>query len=210
MRRAMSTAIRPPGATNSTNLSKTNASFWHTARRLFSYVQPYRAIFIGGIIGSVLFAAVSSSIGALTQLFLDGTFLRQDPRMLALAPVGLVALFLLRGIGDYAQSYCMGYVGRRVVAAVRADTFAHMLDLPLAHYDRSDAGSLLSRITYQSELVAQTVTDLAVTAVRESLTIVATFAYLFWLKRWAYDTCTGDCSRHCVAGTFRPCTLSSF
>jgi hypothetical protein len=34
--------------------------------------------------------------------------------MLALAPIGLVALFLLRGIGDYTQSYCMGYVGRRV------------------------------------------------------------------------------------------------
>jgi len=161
---------------------KTDAASWRTARRLFGYVRPYRAIFIGGILGAILFAAVSSSIGAMTQLFLDGTFLRQDPRMLALAPIGLVALFLVRGVGDYTQSYCMGYVGRRVVAAVRADSFGHMLDLPLAHYDRSDAGSLLSRITYQSELVAQTVTDLAVTAVRESLTIIATFAYLFWLN----------------------------
>jgi subfamily B ATP-binding cassette protein MsbA len=178
----MSTAIQPPGAANSATLSKTHTPFWRTARRLLSYVRPYRAVFLGGIAGAILFAAVSSSLGALTQLFLDGTFLRQDPRMLALAPVGLVALFLLRGIGDYTQSYCMGYVGRRVVEAVRTHAFAHMLDLPISHYDRSDAGSLLSRITYQSELVAQTVTDSAVTAVRESLTVVATFIYLFWLN----------------------------
>lgn len=159
-----------------------HSSSWHTIRRLFSYVRPYRAIFAAGIAGAILFAAVSASLGELTKRFLDGTFLHMDPRMLAMAPIGLVVVFVLRGVGDFTESYCMGYVGRRIVEAIRGRVFGHMLDLPLSHYDRTDSATLLSRLTYQSEFVAQTVTDSAVTALRESLTVVGTFAYLFYLN----------------------------
>jgi ATP-binding cassette, subfamily B, bacterial MsbA len=159
-----------------------HSSFWRTIRRVFSYVRPYRAIFAGGIAGALLYAAVSSSLGELTRRFLDGTFLQMNPRMLAVAPACLVGIFLLRALGDFTESCCMGYVGRRIVEAIRNHVFGHMLELPMSAYDRSDSATLLSRLTYQSELVAQTVTDSMVSVVRECLTVLAIFAYLFYLN----------------------------
>jgi subfamily B ATP-binding cassette protein MsbA len=159
-----------------------DSSFWPTIGRIFSYVRPYRIAFTGGIAGALLFAAVSASLGELTKRFLDGTFLHMDPRMLAVAPLGLVGIFVLRALGDFTESCCMGYVGRRIVEAIRNHVFGHLLELPIAAYDQSDSAGLLSRLTYQSELVAQTVTESLVSAVRELLTVVAIFAYLFYLN----------------------------
>jgi subfamily B ATP-binding cassette protein MsbA len=158
------------------------SSAWQTVRRLFSYVRPYRVVFAGGLLGALLYAAVSASLGELTKRFLDGTFLRLDPRMLAVAPAGLVAIFVLRALGDFTETCCMGYVGRRVVETVRNSVFAHLLELPMSAYDRSDSATLLSRLTYQSELVAQTATDSIVSVLRELLTVLAIFAYLFHLN----------------------------
>jgi subfamily B ATP-binding cassette protein MsbA len=162
--------------------SSAHVRSWSTLRRLLSYVRPHRRTFAGGIAGAILYSAVSASLGELVKRFLDGTFLRMDPRMLAIAPAGLVVIFLLRGIGDFTQSYCMGSVARRIVEAIRAQVFGHMLGLPISFYDRSDSATLLSRLTYHSELVAQTTTDSLLTALRESLTVVATFGYLFYLN----------------------------
>lgn len=159
-----------------------HSSFWRTIRRVFSYVRPYRVVFAGGILGALLFAAVSASLGEVTKRFLDGTFLQMSPRMLAIAPVGLVGIFLLRALGDFTESCCMGYVGRRIVETIRNHVFGHMLELPMSAYDRSDSATLLSRLTYQSELVAQTVTDSMVAVVRELLTVLAIFVYLFYLN----------------------------
>jgi subfamily B ATP-binding cassette protein MsbA len=158
------------------------SSFCRTTWRLFSYVRPHRIVFAGGILGALLFAAVSASLGELTKRFLDGTFLQMSPRMLAVAPAGLVGIFLLRALGDFTESCCMGYVGRRIVETIRNQVFGHMLELPMSAYDRSDSATLLSRLTYQSELVAQTVTDSIVAVARELLTVLAIFGYLFYLN----------------------------
>jgi ATP-binding cassette, subfamily B, bacterial MsbA len=157
-------------------------SSWRTIRRLFSYVRPHRAAFVCGIAGALLFAAVSASLGELARRFLDGTFLQMDSRMPAIAPAALVGIFVLRAIGDFTESCCMGYVSRRIVEAIRNRVFSHLLELPLSAYDRSDSATLLSRLTYQSELVAQTATDSTVAVIREFLTVGAIFAHLFYLN----------------------------
>ena len=67
-----------------------------------------------GILGGVLFAATMTSFALFAKKFGDSTFAHPATR----APscgcrVALVALFILRGIGDFTQTYFMGYVGRQ-------------------------------------------------------------------------------------------------
>lgn len=102
--------------------------------------------------------------------------------MLAWVPIGLIGLFFLRGVGDFTQTYCMGYVGRRIVKRLRTQVFTRLLHLPLMYFDRNTAGALLSRLTFNTELIAQATTDSIVTVTRELLTIIGCLAFLFWLN----------------------------
>jgi ATP-binding cassette, subfamily B, bacterial MsbA len=155
---------------------------WRTYRRLLGYLRQHLGLFFIGLIGAGLFALTQASIGLIAKEFLDGTFLERDPRMLMLVPVGLIGLFAVRGIGDFTQTYFMGQVGRRIVKQLRSEAFERLLHLPLSYYDRNASGALLSRLTFNAEQVAQAATDSIVTAIRETLTIIGSLTFLFWLN----------------------------
>ncbi len=151
-------------------------------RRLLGYLAPYRGRFMLGLLGGALFSASMVSFAYFMTRFGDGTLVRQDPRTIVWVPVALVGLFLVRGLGDFTQTYFMGYVGRHIVSELRAEVFRHVLRLPVGYFDRSSSGNLLSRLTYNSELVGQATTDSVSMLLRTALTIIGSVAYLLYLN----------------------------
>jgi subfamily B ATP-binding cassette protein MsbA len=152
---------------------------WQTYRRLLSYVRPHREMFLLGILGAAVFAASMVSFAGFAKEFGDGTFQNRDPRTIVVLPLALIGLFALRGLGDFVQTYCMGYVGRHVVKRLRSQIFERMMQLPIGYYDRNSSSVLLSRLTYNTEQVGQAATDSVVVTVREALTVLGSIAWLF-------------------------------
>ncbi len=153
-----------------------------TYRRLVRYLRPHRSMFALGVLGMVIFAATDAGWAAFVKFFLDGTFVNKDPRMVWLVPVALVGLFILRGVGDFLQTYCPGYVGRWIVKTLRAQIFDRYLHLPVGYFDREASGVLLSRLTYNTEQVAQATTDSLTVFIRDSLSICGLIGYLLYLN----------------------------
>jgi subfamily B ATP-binding cassette protein MsbA len=153
-----------------------------TYRRLLGYLAPHRGRFILGMLGGTLFAATMTSFAWFAKKFGDGTLVQQDPRTILWIPVALVGLFLLRGIGEFVQTYSMGYVGRQIVSALRRDVFRHILQLPVGYFDRSSAAVLLSRLTYNSEQIGQATTDSINLVVRTTLTILGSIGFMLWFN----------------------------
>lgn len=151
---------------------------WQTYRRLLSYLRPYRGVFFLGVLGAMLFSVSMVSFTVFAKFFGDGTFENRDPRTIVWLPLALIALFFLRGLGDFTQTYCMGYVGRQIVKRLRAQVFTRMVHLPTSYYDRNSTAALLSRLTYNTEQVGQATTDSVVIAIREALTIVGSLVAL--------------------------------
>ena len=158
------------------------ASARSTYRRLLGYLAPHRGRFILGMLGGALFAATMTSFALFAKKFGDGTLVHQDPRTILWIPVALIGLFVLRGIGEFVQTYNMGYVGRQVVSRLRRDVFRHILDLPVGYFDRSSAATLLSRLTYNSEQIGQATTDSINLVVRTTLTIVGSIGLMLWFN----------------------------
>ena len=153
---------------------------WTAYRRLFGYVRPHRLQFTIGLLGAILYAATQSSFALLAKILGDGTFTQRDPRTILWLPLAVVGLFLLRGVGDFTQTYFMGYVGRRVVARLRSEVFRRILELPIGYFDRSSSAMLLSRLTYNTEQIGQATTDSVVVLTRTTLTIIASVALVLW------------------------------
>ena len=153
-----------------------------TYRRLLTYLRPHRGMFLLGMLGGIVFSASMVSFVPFAQLFGDSAFTRRDSRMIVLIPLALVGLFILRGVGDFTETYCMGYVGRRIVTRLRTQIVERILLLPIGYFDRNSAAVLLSRLTYNTEQVGQATTDSVAVLIRESLTLLGLVAYLLYLN----------------------------
>jgi subfamily B ATP-binding cassette protein MsbA len=158
------------------------ASGLQTYVRLLGYARPHWAMFLVGVVGMVLYAAVDTGFAVLVKKFLDGAFVERDPRMLVYVPAGIIVLFLVRGVGDYLSVYAPGWVGRQVIKAIRRDVFAHYLQLPVSYFDRNGVAQLLSRLTYNIELVAEAATNAVTFIIRDTLTIIGLIGYLIYLN----------------------------
>lgn len=153
-----------------------------TYGRLLTYLRPHRAAFVAGMLGGIVFSVSMVSFAPFAKLFGDGTFTRQDPRMIVWIPLALVGLFVLRGLGDFTETYFMGYVGRRIVTRLRTEIFQRVLLLPIGYFDRNSSAVLLSRLTYNTEQIGQATTDSVAVMLRESLTMLGSIAILLWLN----------------------------
>ena len=149
---------------------------------MLAYARPHWAMFLLGVLGMVLFAAVDTGFAVLVKKFLDGAFVERDSRMLVYVPAGLIVLFVVRGIGDYLSVYAPGWVGRQVIKSLRHDVFARYLQLPVSYFDRNGVAQLLSRLTYNIELVAEAATTAVTFIIRDTLTIVGLLGYLVYLN----------------------------
>ena len=174
----MNDSVSRPGARGVANAL--TGSGWTAYRRLFGYVRPHRLQFTIGLLGAILYAATQSSFALLAKIFGDGTLAARDPRTILWVPLAVVGLFVLRGLGDFTQTYFMGYVGRRVVARLRGQVFRRILELPIAFFDRNSSAMLLSRLTFNTEQIGQATTDSVVVLVRTTLTIFASIALVLW------------------------------
>ncbi|MGH8317614.1 MAG: lipid A export permease/ATP-binding protein MsbA [Steroidobacteraceae bacterium] len=150
-------------------------------RRLLGYLKPHKGMFALGILGGTVYAASSASLLWVAKRFGDWVA-HPDPRMIFLIPIALMVIFIGRGLGSFTQTYCMGYVGRSIVKRLRAEVFRSVLDLPAAFFDRTSSGSLLSKLTYNSEQVGQACTTSVVITVRAALTVIWMVAALFWFN----------------------------
>ena len=167
---------------NKADLPALSVSALRTYLRLLAYARPHWAMFLLGVFGMMLFASVDTGFAILVKKFLDGAFVQRDNRMLVYVPAGIVTLFVVRGVGDYLSVYAPGWVGRQVIKSIRHDVFARYLRLPVSYFDRNGVAQLLSRLTYNIELVAEAATTAVTFIIRDTLTIIGLFSYLIYLN----------------------------
>src|SRR5262245_13668252 len=151
-------------------------------RRLLGYARPHLGMFLIGVVGMALFAATGPGFAWLVQNFVDLGFVKKDPTVLWLVPLGAPLLLLLRGVGDYVGVYFPGYVSRQIIKALRRDLFNQYLRFPAKYYDQQSTGTMLSRLTFNIEQVAEATTNSTGALIRDSLTIVLQIAWLFVLN----------------------------
>lgn len=156
-------------------------SGWSVYRRLLSYAKPYWWVFCAAFMGYFLYGASQ----ALSAKWLESVVNaveggRLDERIwLALAVLGI---FAMRGIGTFLGNYCISYVARHVVHGLRTDLFEKLLTLPTYYYHHHSSGELLAKLTFNVEQVTGAVTDAVKVFIREGLTVIGLFGYLFYLN----------------------------
>ena len=79
---------------------------------------------------------------------------------------------------------------------MRRRLFKHLMFMPVSFFDRNSTGKLLSRITYDSEMIANSSSSSLVTIVREGAYLISLLVVMFytsWELRFhgGIDLCNG-------------------
>ncbi|AKH88745.1 lipid A ABC transporter ATP-binding protein/permease MsbA [Edwardsiella tarda] len=155
-------------------------STWQTFRRLWPMINPFKAGLIVASVALVINAASDAYMLSLLKPLLDDGFGKTGSDILRWMPFVVIGLMVIRGISGFVSSYCVSWVSGKVVMNMRRKLFSHMMGMPVSFFDQQSTGTLLSRITYDSEQVASSASGALITVVREGASIIALFCLMFY------------------------------
>ena len=159
------------------NNTKTNSSIY---MRLLGYTFEHKLIFIISIFAMAMFAVTDTAFAALIKPLLDGSFVAKDPDTIRLFPFVLIGLFLLRSIAGFVSTYGIAWVGRNIIKKIREEMFAKLVHMPTRTYDFASSGELLSKLTYDTEQVAEAATKAITVLIRDGLTVIGLLGLMFY------------------------------
>ena len=151
-----------------------------TFKRLFPIIKQYKSGIIVGAIALVLNALVDSGLIYLLKPLLDEGFGQADHGFLKLMSVLVVAFILVRGITNYVAGYCLAWSSGNVVMTLRRTIFQHLMYMPVSYFDKNPIGRSLSRVTYDTEMVANSSSHALVTIVREGAYLISLFVVMIY------------------------------
>ena len=152
-----------------------------TYKRLLKQILPYKGYFLVGILAMILLGATEAGIPAGLKPLLDGTFVDKDPSYLFWAPLGIVILFSFRGLFSIISQITFTKISTQLVLDLRQQMFQRLMGLPTTFYDQNISGKLISKLVYDVTQVTQAGTQVLTVLVKDSVTVIALVAYLFWL-----------------------------
>jgi subfamily B ATP-binding cassette protein MsbA len=149
--------------------------------RLLKYAKRHWIVFSISILALAVFSATNTGFLATIKMVTDEGFVNKDSNKLSLLPLMLVGLLSIRAFAGFISSFAMRWVGRKVVEDLRLDAFRRLMTLPVSFFDAHSAGIVTSKVTYDTEQMSKAATSVAVTAVRDTLTIVGMVGYMLYL-----------------------------
>lgn len=142
-------------------------------RRLLRYARPYAVLGVGAVLLLCLEGGTQLVGPALTRRVIDVAIPARDAGMIRTAALlYLLALALQFGTG-YGETVLTGLLGQNVMRDLRGELFAHLQRLPIAYFDRTPVGRLVTRVTGDVEALNELFTAGVVAGLGDLFTLLA-------------------------------------
>ena len=164
-------------------MSAANTPFAVVARRLARYLRPHWLLIAAAVVPASIYAVINSFVPPLMGEVMKALGNPQAAKDAWWVPLGFVVLFPIRSAMDVLTIFGLAWVGRSVIRDLRNELFAHYLGLPSRYFDQSSTGMLISRLTYNTEQVADAISNAVVVLIRDTLSIailLGVMTYFSW------------------------------
>ena len=141
-------------------------------RRLLPYLRPHWLIVVAAFVPALIYALLGAIVPLLMSEWIDALRDAVAERAWQI-PLLIAVLFPIRSAMDFLMVYGLAWVGRSVIRDLRGEVFGHYLALPARYFDQGSSGVLISRLTYNTEQVAEAVSTAIVIALRDTIAILA-------------------------------------
>lgn len=132
---------------------KNNANQWRVFKRLMSYLKSYKWLTALALGLLLLTTVVKSLIPLIASYFIDH-FLKNINQTAMLILLGYYLMYVLQTLIQYFGNLFFARVSYSIVRDIRRDAFANMERLGMSYFDKTPAGSIVSRITNDTEAIS--------------------------------------------------------
>jgi subfamily B ATP-binding cassette protein MsbA len=123
---------------------------------LLPRVRPHALQLAGAFFCLLLSVGIALAFPQIVRRLLDAAFVSGDRTRLDDIAIGLLALFGIQAVLNYAQVYLLTMTSERIIAELRRDLFAHLVRLSPGFFTEQRTGELTSRLSADTA-VLQTV-----------------------------------------------------
>lgn len=151
-----------------------------TIKRFLTYVLPYKKRVALALCAMMTSAGASSLMALLLGKLTDIGFYEKDPRIVIAAPLGLILIAGLNGLGMLASNTLLAGVSQSVMMKFRAEMFHRFMHWPEEAYQRNATGHILSKFVNEANFALSNATKSAIVLVRDSCQVAALSVVLLW------------------------------
>ena len=153
-----------------------------TFHRLLGYMWRYRIVSCMALTFILLTTLVTTALPLLARYFID-QFIGRNQAWAGLPLLALYyGLFLLRVLFTFLGKYFFARVAQSVVRDLRQESFANIQRLQMAYFDRTPAGAIVSRLTNDTQAVADMFSEIFSNFLSSLLILVVTLSAMFALN----------------------------
>jgi ATP-binding cassette subfamily B protein len=129
-----------------------------TVIRILGLAKPHWPWLVGFIVTIALTSAIDSYFTYLGKQIIDEGILANDRGALMRFTIIYGLLIFVQAANVFGFIYLAGILGERIQYDLRKKSFNHLQELSLAYYDRTPVGWIMSRVTSDSQRIAELVT----------------------------------------------------
>ena len=127
-------------------------------KRIFKLMRPHWPWVTGFLISVIIVSILDAFFTYLNKLIIDEGILAGNIDILKRILIQYGLLILVQAAGIFGFVYLVGVLGERIRYDLRQMLFNHLQSLSLSYYSRTPVGWIMSRVTNDTERVAELVT----------------------------------------------------
>ncbi|EHI74970.1 ABC transporter, ATP-binding/permease protein [Streptococcus criceti] len=130
-----------------------------TFKRLMAYLKNYKWLTSLALIFLLLTTIVQTLIPLVARYFID-RYIQNVSQTALVILVGYFLLYVWQMIFSYVGNYLFAKVAYSIVRDIRQDAFDNIQRLGMVYFDQTPAGSIVSRLTNDTEAISQMFTGI--------------------------------------------------
>ena len=125
-------------------------------RRLLKHVTPYKKLFAGAVVCTLLLAILGPSRPVIIGQMVDRFIVKdQNKEALLLWTFGVIVLLVLEGLIQFINSYLSNLLAQSVIRDIRKQIFGHLLSFRTRYFDKTPLGALVTRVVSDLEAITE-------------------------------------------------------
>ena len=151
--------------------------------RLIGYSRPYWWRMVLAALASLVVGGLDGAIAYLVKPVLEKIFSGKDMLIFTLLPVGIIILFVVKGLCRFTNDYFMRTAGQMAVQDVRNEVYSRNMRLGLGFFLRNPTGTLMSRITNDVNAMQEGVASMTTGLFRDCVSAIGLLGVIFY-RSW--------------------------
>ncbi|MEN6565387.1 MAG: ABC transporter ATP-binding protein [Veillonellales bacterium] len=145
-----------------------------------NFIVPYWSLVLTAVLCFMIATAAGLSVPIIIKLLIDDSLSRGDIGYLHFIVIGIIILYLTRGLFTFAFGHQIAKAGNDMVAQLREKMFSRLHSLDYAYFINTPAGEIISLFSNDLWLIQQAVSSGIPDLIVESLNVLAIMAITFY------------------------------